>query len=244
MKVLAVTPEITQLTFLWFINVFLVREDDGFTVVDTALSFAAKDILAAAAAHNLPIRRILLTHAHADHIGSLDKLHAALPTAEFLIGERESLLYKQAQQGVKTAKLTLEPSEPQTRVKGSYPKCTTPVTRAFNDGDHIGSLRAVFTPGHTPGHMSFLDERNGTVITGDEFFATGDLRVAGDPAGFAGTLGAWFTWHKLTALQSSLRIAMLNPERVVCGHGGPVTGNLKAKLADALDSAGKKFAHD
>jgi glyoxylase-like metal-dependent hydrolase (beta-lactamase superfamily II) len=244
MKALPVTPQITQLTFLWFINAFLVREDDGFTVVDTALGFAAKGILAAAAAQNLPIRRILLTHAHADHIGALDKLHAAVPAAEFLIGERESRLYKQAQQGVKTAKLTLEPGEPQTRVKGDYPKCTTPVTRTFNDGDHIGSLRAVFTPGHTPGHMSFLDERSGTVIAGDALFATGALRIVGDPRGFAGTLGAWFTWHKITALESGLRIAMLNPERVVCGHGGPVTGNLKTKLADALDSAGQKFAHD
>jgi glyoxylase-like metal-dependent hydrolase (beta-lactamase superfamily II) len=243
MKSLAVTPEITQLTFLWFINAFLVREDDGLTVVDTALGFAAKGILAAAAAQNLPIRRILLTHAHADHIGALDKLHAAVPAAEFLLGERESRLYAEAQRGVKTSKLTLEPGEPQTPVKGEYPKCTTAVTRTFNDGDRIGSLRAVFTPGHTPGHMSFLDERSGTVIAGDEFVATGPLRVVGDGTGF-GTLGGWFTWHKITALESALRVATLNPERIVVGHGGPASGNMKAKLADALDRAGQKFAHD
>ena len=76
------------------LNVYLVREDDGFTLVDTAMGFAAKGILAAAAAEQLPIRRILLTHAHMDHISGLDKLHAALPAAEFLIGERESRLYK------------------------------------------------------------------------------------------------------------------------------------------------------
>jgi glyoxylase-like metal-dependent hydrolase (beta-lactamase superfamily II) len=243
MKVQAVTSEITHLTFLWGVNIYLVREDDGFTLVDTALSLAAKGILAAAAAQQLPIRRILLTHAHMDHISGLDKLHAAVPAAEFLIGERESRLYKQAQAGVKPAKFKLDPDEPQARVKGDYPKCMTPVTHTFNDGDRIGSLRAVFTPGHTPGHMSFLDERSGAMLTGDAMVALGELRVVGDGKGL-GVIGDWFTWHKITALESGLRIAMLNPEIVLCGHGAPVTGNVKTKLADALDHAGQKFAHD
>lgn len=243
MKVQAVTPEITHLTILWGVNVYLVREDDGFTLVDTAMGFAAKGILAAAAAQGLPIRRILLTHAHMDHISGLDKLHAAIPGVEFLIGERESRLYKQAQAGVKPAQFKLDPGEPQSRVRGGYPKCTTPVTRTFNDGDRIGSLRALFTPGHTPGHMSFLDERSGAVMTGDAMVALGALRVVGDGKGL-GVIGDWFTWHKITALQSALRIATLNPEIVLCGHGGPVTRDLKATLADALDHAGQKFAHD
>ena len=37
-----------------------------------------------------PIARIVLTHAHGDHIGSLDALHELLPDAEVLISSRDA----------------------------------------------------------------------------------------------------------------------------------------------------------
>ncbi|HZB76789.1 MAG TPA: MBL fold metallo-hydrolase, partial [Solirubrobacteraceae bacterium] len=65
-----------------FVNAYLVEEDDGLTLIDTALPRSEKAILAAAERLGRPIVRIVLTHAHQDHIGSLDALHAALPDAE------------------------------------------------------------------------------------------------------------------------------------------------------------------
>ena len=66
------------------VNAFLVREDDGLTLIDTTLPRSAKAILSAASALGAPIVRIALTHAHADHVGSLDALAAALPGVEVL----------------------------------------------------------------------------------------------------------------------------------------------------------------
>jgi hypothetical protein len=49
MRVRQLTPNLLQLTRLRFVNAYLVREDDGFTLVDTTLSGCADALLATAA---------------------------------------------------------------------------------------------------------------------------------------------------------------------------------------------------
>src|ERR671920_230222 len=84
------TMPVHQITRLGLVNAYLVEEDDGLTLIDTTLPRSQKAILAAAERLGHPIVRIALTHAHQDHIGSLDALHAALPDAEVLIGARDA----------------------------------------------------------------------------------------------------------------------------------------------------------
>src|SRR5262249_57398607 len=78
MKSTNVTPNLVQLTRSHFVNAFLVREEDGFTLVDTTMGGAADDLVAAAQEAGGAIRRIALTHGHGDHVGSLDALKAQL----------------------------------------------------------------------------------------------------------------------------------------------------------------------
>src|SRR5690349_21006653 len=95
MRVTEYGEHLVQLTRfpLWFpVNAYFVREEDGLTLIDAGLPGMAKMYLAAAARLGRPIRRIALTHAHMDHVGALDALHAALPEVEVLIGEREARL--------------------------------------------------------------------------------------------------------------------------------------------------------
>ena len=66
-----------QITRYRFVNAYLVREDDGFTLVDTTLGGGADDLIAAAQAAGGQIRRIALTHGHGDHVGSVDGAEAA-----------------------------------------------------------------------------------------------------------------------------------------------------------------------
>src|ERR1700683_194248 len=82
--------DITRISRLGFVNCYLVREDDGLTLVDTMIPGSAKKILAAASQAGAPIKRIVLTHAHGDHIGSLDALAQALPDAEVIISTRDA----------------------------------------------------------------------------------------------------------------------------------------------------------
>ena len=72
------TENLTQLTRYRFVNAFLVREDDGFTLVDTTMSRTGPALIDAARAAGAPIARIALTHGHGDHVGSVDELKRSL----------------------------------------------------------------------------------------------------------------------------------------------------------------------
>jgi glyoxylase-like metal-dependent hydrolase (beta-lactamase superfamily II) len=90
MKTTRITHDLFQLTRfprLFPVNAYLVQEHDGFTLIDTAFPGSTSSIVAAAQQLGAPIVRIVLTHAHADHVGSLDALHGALPNAEVLMSE-------------------------------------------------------------------------------------------------------------------------------------------------------------
>src|ERR687885_775031 len=74
-----VTGNLIQITRLHFVNAYLVREEDGLTLVDTTMGRrAADDLVRAAEEAGGPIRRIALTHGHGDHVGSLDALKEQL----------------------------------------------------------------------------------------------------------------------------------------------------------------------
>ncbi len=70
MRTTPITDNLIQLTRLGLVNAYLVREQDGFTLVDTMIPRSGSAILAAAKAAGAPIRRIALTHGHGDHVGS------------------------------------------------------------------------------------------------------------------------------------------------------------------------------
>ena len=98
-----------RITRLGLVNAYLVEEDDGLTLIDTALPRSEKAIRAAAERLGRPIVRIVLTHAHQDHIGSLDALHALVPDAEVLVSARDARLLAKD--------MTLEPGEERGKLR-------------------------------------------------------------------------------------------------------------------------------
>jgi glyoxylase-like metal-dependent hydrolase (beta-lactamase superfamily II) len=211
MKMRASNTHLFQLTHLGAINCYLVREDDGFTLIDTAWpSSQAQAIMREAHKLGLPIGRILLTHAHIDHVGSLDALHAALPDVQVAISERDARFLSGDQ--------SLDPSEPQVPLRGGYPLCKTKPTLLLHEGDRIGSLEVIATPGHTPGHIAFLDTRDRALIAGDSFQTLGGVAVSGTVKPLF-PLPALSSWHKGLALESARKLLALQPSLLAVGHG-------------------------
>lgn len=210
MKVTAHGSYLYRLTYLGAVNCYLVRETDGFTLVDTTVKGCGEAIVRAARQLEQPIVRLLLTHAHVDHVGALDELRALLPAAEVLITAREGRFL--------AGDMTLDPTEPQDKLRGGWPTVKTRPTQTLVDGDRVGSLEVIASPGHTPGHASFLDLRDRSLIAGDAFQTLGGVAVSGTWVPLF-PLPAMATWHKPTCLESARKLRPYAPIRMAVGHG-------------------------
>ncbi len=209
MKTTRITDTLTQLTRFGFVNAYLVAEDDGLTLVDTLLPRSAGGLIAAARSAGAPIRRIALTHGHGDHVGSLDACRDALGTeVEVSMSDVDARIH--AGEKVVDGKLT-----------GSWPTLRTVPDVRLTAGDRVGSLQVVDCPGHSPGHIAFLDTRDGSLIAGDVFTSFGGLAVS-SWSYWRFPLAAMATYDRARDLDSARALRALDPTLLAVGHG-PVT---------------------
>ena len=230
MKVTQHGHNLWKLTRFFVMNYYLVREDDGLTIIDNGLSGGAEGILKAAAAIGQPITRITLTHAHGDHVGSLDELRALLPEAEVAFSARTAAFLQ--------GDLSLLADEPQAQLRGSFVTRQTQPNRILQPGDYLGSLRVVAAPGHAPDQIAFLDGRDGTLIAGDAFQTQGGIAVSGIMR-WRFPLPAMATWHLPTALETARTLRQLSPTRLAVGHGGVLEAPLN-QMDQAIAEAAAK----
>lgn len=213
-----------QLQHFGIINMYLVQEEDGLSLIDTGIASSASLIMQAIKDLQQPLRRILIPHAHSDHVGGLDKLHAHYPKAEVMISRRDGKWL--------TGDASLEPDEPAIPLRKQNLHVQTQPTRLLEAGDRVGSLQAHNAAGHSPGQLAFLDTRDASLIAGDAFvslFAGGKVSVAGvkGRARWRFPLPHMATWSPELALRSAQALAKLEPRRLAVGHGqvidNPVT---------------------
>ena len=218
MKLIQEAKNLFRLTRFGMVNCFLVKEDDGLTIVDTGLSGSALSIGEAANRLGSAIRRMVLTHAHLDHVGSVDALMREHPELEFLVGQRESRLL--------TGDCTLDAGENGKKLLG-FPGVKSRPNRCLNDGDLVGSLQAIVSPGHTPGHTAYLDVRDGSLLAGDAFTTqTGVVAAGVFKLNFP---FPWiFSWNRELAAESARKLRDVKPARLAVGHGKTIESPLRA----------------
>jgi len=234
-KITHLSPKLVQLTrypVLFPMNCYLVTEDDGLTLVDSITSSPADDLEAMVKQLGTELRRVALTHAHGDHVGGVSGVRQRFPGVEVSIARRDAPIL--------AGDKSLLPTEPQTDVKGYFVKVEWQPDRLLEPGDRVGSLEVLPSPGHTPGHIAFLDVRDRSLIAGDAFQTRGGIAVSGDMR-LLFPFPAMATWNKPTALASGVALKALRPSLLAVGHGAAVHEPIDA-MDRAIEAARRAFS--
>ena len=188
------------------VNAYLV----GDVLVDSGFPFHFKKLLRATASRT--IHAHALTHAHADHAGGSKRLQATLGVPIWVgAGDADVLRGGEAEPGdVPFGRSALKSY---MGFPGAEPD------RELREGDELSAgFVALETPGHSPGHLAYWREEDGTLICGDVFF---NMSLATTAAGLH-TPPGFFTPDPAQNRQSARRLATLQPKLVLFGHGPPL----------------------
>jgi len=184
------------------VNSFIFVEPDGsLTLVDAGLKRAPKKLLAALAAlgkQPSDVKRIVMTHAHIDHAGGLERMQRE--TGARTLSHHDDAGYLARGEAPPGDKRSFLARVMAMLPGGRFGPCS--VDEEIVDGqllDVAGGLRVIHTPGHTPGHVSLLHEPSGALIVGDALFnvigmtfsitfACADIPLSRETAGRLGEL--------------------------------------------------------
>jgi glyoxylase-like metal-dependent hydrolase (beta-lactamase superfamily II) len=206
-----------------YVNSFLIAEEDGLTLIDSGLKGNDRKIVRAI--HQLgrkpvEIHTLLITHHHADHVGSLAALLGGSGAAAWAHPLDSPIIAGEK------PRPHANPGSIAGRIFGPLiermPQNNPPPARPNHDATDgtvvpvAGGVRVIHTPGHTMGHVSYLMPGHGGVL------------FAGDAAGhlfgkLAKPLGM-FTEDMDVAQESIRKLAALEFDTACFGHGGMLKG--------------------
>jgi glyoxylase-like metal-dependent hydrolase (beta-lactamase superfamily II) len=223
-KIAAGVYRVDAIRFRNAINVLLLENDDGWTLVDTGVEGEAiriREALAALGSGPEDLKRIFLTHHHGDHIGGLEGLKEWAPAVELGATEYEALVISGK----------LPPAQPTNpilrRMADREGMPTSPVGKILGEGDIVSGFRIVSTPGHSLGHVSLLRDADGLLFTADAFGCfPRKIRVG---------VRRFFCADPPMAKRSAQKLLGERFTTVVMAHGPVLRSDARARLQRAVD---------
>ncbi|UYP19213.1 MBL fold metallo-hydrolase [Rhodococcus sp. Z13] len=230
------------------VNLYLIEDDDGITVVDTGFPSTSGRIEKAVARIGRrvdDVQAVILTHAHFDHVGSAKRLHErwhvpvwAHRDEKFLAAhpyryrhERNRVLYPvRYPAGIPVlARMTVAGA---LWVRGIEDVALfhTPDSRPTEPLDVPGRPVPVHTPGHTFGHCVLHLADRDTVIAGDAIVTLDPYTGRRGPQIVSGAATA----DSVTALASLTALADTGATHLLPGHGEPWHGGVAAAVEQAV----------
>jgi glyoxylase-like metal-dependent hydrolase (beta-lactamase superfamily II) len=217
------------------VHAFLLEEGTELTLIDTLFDTDGRRIIDRIGSIGRSVedlKHIVLTHAHRSHLGGLATLkrlsgatvYSHAWEADIIAGERTAQ---------PVTPIPMRPLSVYWRVyylqlgaalgRGKHPPC--PVDATLEDGDTVGPIRVLHTPGHTPGHLAFWWPERKALFAGD---AIATYPVF-DPGWYAFTLNP--TQHRA----SLSRMAELDTEVLAVGHGDSVTAGAAERVRSLVE---------
>jgi glyoxylase-like metal-dependent hydrolase (beta-lactamase superfamily II) len=208
-----------------FLNLTLILdEQNGNTLVDTGLPGQAEAIGAALTEVGIGVRdlkRMIFTHQDLDHVGS----------GAALVRQSGAKVFAHPADAAHIDG-SLTPLKPTPEMLERRPQMREVLERLepvrvdehLEDGDRLdlaGGTRVIFTPGHTPGHLSLYLERPKILVAGDALTAEGGHLNGPNPP---------LTLDVRAAVRSVRRLADLEIDTIVCYHGGVVGEDANGQL--------------
>jgi len=139
-------------------NCYVLTHDDACLVIDIGME--PRDLLDHLAEHRLTPDKLVLTHAHCDHIAGLPDFRQRFPDTPVYIHPAEQAFLSDA-----SLNLSLPFGQPMT---------FAPADHTLDDGDTLPlgdtSLHVLHTPGHSPGGITLHCPDHHLAVVGDTLF--------------------------------------------------------------------------
>jgi glyoxylase-like metal-dependent hydrolase (beta-lactamase superfamily II) len=222
------------------VNVYLVEDDTGVTVVDAGMSGHWGELVAELAQIGRKledVRGLVLSHGDPDHIGFAERLRVDLGIRVFVHELDAARARGEVKKDLQWGKVRPGPLLHffwYGARRGGFR--TRPVTEVatFTDGETLdlpGKPRIIHLPGHTPGSVAVHVPGADALFVGDAF-TTGHVLT-----GALGPGPAPFTLDPGRAIDSLTRLEQVTATWVLPGHGAPWSRGVSEAVALVRESA-------